>query len=48
MSFYENCPVLKHDVSAETQSSRLKLCELSAETLACGLDLLGIEVMDRM
>ena len=48
MSFYENCPVLKHDVSAETQSSRLKLCDLSAETLACGLDLLGIEVMDRM
>ena len=48
MSFYENCPVLKHDVSAKTQSSRLKLCELSAETLACGLDLLGIEVMDRM
>ena len=48
MSFYENCPVLKHDVSAETQSSRLKLCELSSETLACGLDLLGIEVMDRM
>ena len=26
MSFYENCPVLKHDVTAETQSSRLKLC----------------------
>jgi arginyl-tRNA synthetase len=48
MSFYENCPVLKHNVSAETQSSRLKLCELSSETLACGLDLLGIEVMDRM
>ena len=48
MSFYENCPVLKHDVSSGTQSSRLKLCELSAETLACGLDLLGIEVMDRM
>ena len=48
MSFYENCPVLKHDVSAETQSSRLKLCELSAETMECGLGLLGIEVMDRM
>jgi arginyl-tRNA synthetase len=48
MSFYENCPVLKHDVSVETQLSRLKLCELSAETLACGLDLLGIEVMEKM
>ena len=48
MSFYENCPVLKHDVSVETQLSRLKLCELSAETLACGLDLLGIDVMEKM
>ncbi len=48
MTFYENCPVLKHNVSAEAQSSRLKLCALSAETMECGLGLLGIEVMDRM
>ena len=48
MTFYENCPVLKHNVSAEAQSSRLKLCALSAETMECGLGLLGIEVMDKM
>jgi arginyl-tRNA synthetase len=24
------------------------LCALSADTLACGLDLLGIEVMEKM
>lgn len=48
MTFYEHCPVLKDNVSKPTQTSRLMLCASSAETLACGLDLLGIEVMEKM
>jgi len=45
-SFYENCPVLK---SEETQrAARLTLCQLTAETLKQGLDLLGIEVLEQM
>jgi len=48
MSFYEHCPVLKDDVPAKTQQSRLQLCALTAATLAQGLDLLGIEVMEKM
>ena len=48
MTFYEHCPVLKDNVAKEAQLSRLKLCALSADTLACGLDLLGIEVMEQM
>jgi arginyl-tRNA synthetase len=48
MTFYEHCPVLKDSVEKDTQLSRLKLCALSADTLACGLDLLGIEVMEHM
>tara|TARA_B110000503_G_scaffold87465_1_gene132859 strand:- start:2029 stop:3891 length:1863 start_codon:yes stop_codon:yes gene_type:complete len=48
MTFYEHCPVLKDSVANDTQLSRLKLCALSADTLACGLDLLGIEVMEQM
>lgn len=48
MTFYEKCPVLKDEVPKEIQSSRLKLCAMSANILACGLDLLGIEVMERM
>jgi arginyl-tRNA synthetase len=45
-SFYENCPVLK---SEENQrASRLTLCQLTAETLKQGLDLLGIEVLEQM
>ena len=48
MTFYEHCPVLKDSVAKEVQQSRLKLCALSSETLACGLDLLGIDVMEKM
>ncbi len=46
-TFFENCPVLKAE-STERRESRLALCDLTAQTLAFGLDLLGIEVVDRM
>ncbi|GAA5525011.1 arginine--tRNA ligase [Microbulbifer aestuariivivens] len=48
MAFYEACPVLKEGVSEEDKQSRLQLCDLVARTLATGLDLLGIEVMEKM
>ena len=48
MSFYEACPVLKEGVEPATKESRLMLCNLVAKTLAKGLDLLGIEVMEQM
>ena len=48
MRFYEACPVLRSDISPEIRASRLRLCHLVARTLATGLDLLGIEVMERM
>lgn len=46
MTFYEACPILKADESVK--NSRLKLAILTANTLKIGLDLLGIEVMERM
>ena len=46
-SFYESCPVLRAEDDAEVRS-RLALCALTARTLRSGLDLLGIEVLDRM
>lgn len=46
MSFYEACPVLQSD--QPTRASRLKLCELTAETIRVGLDLLGIETIEQM
>jgi len=48
MSFYEACPILKDDISEEVKASRLALCQVISSTLKQGLDILGIEVMDRM
>jgi arginyl-tRNA synthetase len=48
MTFYEACPILKEDVSDTVKQSRLALCQLIAKTLKQGLDVLGIETMERM
>ena len=44
--FFENCPVLQSE--EPTRSSRLALSDLTARTLALGLDLLGIEHPEQM
>ena len=44
--FYEQCPVLKS--AGDVRDSRLALCLASKKVLAAGLDLLGIEALDRM
>jgi len=46
MKFYESCPILKAD--AELRQSRLALAALTAQTLKRGLNLLGIEPLNRM
>lgn len=48
MKFYETCPILRSDVDQAVRKSRLQLSDVTAKTLSCGLDLLGIEVMERM
>lgn len=48
MTFYEACPILKDGVEPDIRASRLRLCHLVARTIEQGLDLLGIEVMERM
>jgi len=48
MSFYEACPILKDDISADVKQSRLALSYIIANTLKQGLDILGIDVMERM
>lgn len=45
-TFYESCPVLRAE--EPTRTSRLVLCDLTARTLARGLDLLGIAAPPRM
>ncbi len=46
MRFYESCPILKAD--AQLRDSRLALSALTANTLKLGLDLLGIETLEKM
>jgi len=48
MSFYEACPILKEGISEEVKQSRLALCLNISNTIKQGLDILGIEVMERM
>jgi arginyl-tRNA synthetase len=44
--FYESCPVL--GAADDVRASRLVLCDLTARTLALGLNLLGIDVFEQM
>jgi arginyl-tRNA synthetase len=46
-TFFEQCPVLKAP-DAATRNSRLLLCDLTARTIAKGLELLGIRVVEKM
>jgi arginyl-tRNA synthetase len=48
MSFYEACPILKEGIDEAMKKSRLALCLNISKTLKQGLDILGIEVMERM
>jgi len=45
--FYQSCPVLKAE-SDPQRDSRLLLCDLTAQVLKQGLDLLGIKVVEKM
>ena len=46
-TFFEECPVLKAETEA-LRTSRLLLCDLTARTIAKGLELLGIQVVEKM
>ena len=46
-SFYENCPILAAE-TPEQQRSRLRLAAMTGRTLKQGLELLGLETLERM
>ncbi|TET90537.1 MAG: arginine--tRNA ligase [Sulfurovum sp.] len=48
MRFYEQNPMLREGVDEETKMSRLALADLTAKTIKQGLDILGIEVVDKL
>ena len=46
-SFYENCGILKEDIEAVSQR-RLALCDVTSRELKLGLEMMGINVPERM
>ncbi|MCK5853701.1 MAG: arginine--tRNA ligase [Sulfurovaceae bacterium] len=48
MKFYELNPILKGGIDEEVKMSRLQLARLTGEVIKKGLDILGIEVVDRI
>jgi arginyl-tRNA synthetase len=48
MRFYEQNPMLKEGVDEKTKMSRLLLADLTAKTIKQGLDILGIQVVDKL
>lgn len=46
-SFYENCGILKEDDEAISRR-RLALCEVTSRELKLGLEMMGINVPERM
>ena len=45
-NFYEKCPVLRSEPPA--RATRLALCDLTARVMNQGLDVLGIETLEKM
>jgi len=48
MRFYEQNPMLKEGVDEATKMSRLQLADLTAKTIKQGLELLGIQVVNKL
>ena len=48
MKFYEQNPILKDGVEEDIKISRLLLAKITANTVQKGLEILGIEVVDRI
>ncbi|MGQ8364087.1 arginine--tRNA ligase [Glaciecola sp. 1036] len=48
MRFYEDSPILKDGVAETDKQSRLTLAAITAKTVKLGLDMLGIDVLDKM
>ena len=48
MRFYEQNPMLKEGVDESTKMSRLLLADLTAKTIKQGLEILGIETVDKL
>jgi len=48
MRFYEQNPILKEGVDKKTKNSRLVLAKSTANAIKTALNILGIEVLERI
>ncbi len=48
MKFYEQNPILKEGVEEDIKKSRLLLAKLTSNVIKKGLEILGIEVVDKI
>jgi len=48
MKFYELNPILKEEIEEETKMSRLQLATVTADVIKKGLEILGIEVVEKI
>jgi len=48
MRFYEQNPILRDDIAEDIKKSRLAISSFTAKTIKQGLEILGIEVVDRL
>jgi len=48
MRFYEQNPILKEGVDEKTKQSRLVLADMTARTIRQGLNILGIDVVEKL
>lgn len=47
-AFYRDCPVLAEGVPADVRARRLSLCSATADVIAAGLGVLGVDAPERM
>jgi arginyl-tRNA synthetase len=47
-TFYHNCPILRDDVDADTQSKRLQIVRLAFGTLSTAINLMGLKIPTEM
>jgi arginyl-tRNA synthetase len=48
MKFYEQNPILKEGLESKLQESRIAIAKLCGDTIALGLNILGIKVLNRL
>ena len=47
-TFYHNCPIMRDDVDEATRVGRLRIAQITRDTLATAIDLMGLKIPSEM